>query len=50
MGPVKTQIFQFAVNADARCLGSIINAGLTQLSRVDNVSSPTGGHVATMPK
>ena len=50
MGLVKTLIFQFVVNVGALCRGSVINAGPTQLSCVDNALSPIGGRVATLPK
>ena len=42
---METLIFQIAVNAGALRRGSVINAGPTQSTRVDNALSPTGGCV-----
>ena len=45
-----TSFFANAVNAGFPHRGCVINAGSTQVTRVDNVLFVTQGHVATLPK
>ena len=44
-----TSFFENVVNVGFPHRGCVINAGLTQVTRVDNTLFPTRGHVAMLP-